>query len=159
MGSGSIDPRFLDLETSWSFVPRSLYPRLPLDRRLGGPQSQFGWRGEEKILPLPGLELRTLCRRACSQLLYRLSYSGRVLRKEITEFMEKKTQLHYKTRTNPFSMLIKLNSLKKYAYTESVLIQTNCFSAARNLIYDIGNIILPHKWDWKLIKNWTRNEV
>jgi hypothetical protein len=51
---GCIDPRFLDLGTSWrwvvSFTPLPLYPRYPLDRRLGGPQSQSGWRGEEKIL-------------------------------------------------------------------------------------------------------------
>jgi hypothetical protein len=48
MGSGCIDPHFLDLGTSWRWVvnltPRPLYsrgksPRYPLDRRLGGPQS------------------------------------------------------------------------------------------------------------------------
>jgi hypothetical protein len=37
-------------------------PRYPLDRRLGGPQNQSGRRGEEKILPLPGLEFRPLGR-------------------------------------------------------------------------------------------------
>jgi hypothetical protein len=46
---GCIDPRLLDLSTSWrwmvSFTSRSLYPRgkspqWPLDRRLGGPQSR-----------------------------------------------------------------------------------------------------------------------
>jgi hypothetical protein len=53
--SGCIDPLFLDLGTScrWvvSFTPRLLYPRYPLDRRLGGPQSQSRCRrcGEEKI--------------------------------------------------------------------------------------------------------------
>jgi hypothetical protein len=45
-----------------SFTPRSLYlqrksPRYPLDRRLGGLQSQSGSGGEEKnSQPLPGLE-------------------------------------------------------------------------------------------------------
>jgi hypothetical protein len=54
MGSGCIDPHFRDLGPSWrwvvSFTPRPLYPRYPLDRRLGGPQSQSGRSGEEKIL-------------------------------------------------------------------------------------------------------------
>jgi hypothetical protein len=53
-----------------SFTPRPLYPRgkcpwYPLDRRLGGHQSQSGRRGEKKILDptVPvlsrGLALRT----------------------------------------------------------------------------------------------------
>jgi hypothetical protein len=37
-----------------SFTPRPLYPRYPLDRRLGGPQSPYGRRGEEKILDPTG---------------------------------------------------------------------------------------------------------
>jgi hypothetical protein len=58
-GSGCIDPCFLDLSTNWRwvvrFTPQPLYPRgknpwYPLARRLGGPQSWSGWRGEEKIL-------------------------------------------------------------------------------------------------------------
>jgi hypothetical protein len=62
-GSGYIDPRFLGLGTSWrwvvSFTPLPLYlrgksPRYPLDRRLGGPQSRYGRRGEEKILDPTG---------------------------------------------------------------------------------------------------------
>jgi hypothetical protein len=32
------------------FTPLPLYPRYPLDRRLGGPQSRSGPREEEKIL-------------------------------------------------------------------------------------------------------------
>jgi hypothetical protein len=52
------DPCFLDLSTSWtwmvSFTPRMVYPQDPLDRRLGGPQSQSGQHGEEKILDPPG---------------------------------------------------------------------------------------------------------
>jgi hypothetical protein len=31
-------------------MPRPLYPRYPLDRRLGGPKIRSGRRGEEKIL-------------------------------------------------------------------------------------------------------------
>jgi hypothetical protein len=84
-GSGCIDLRILDLGTSWrwmvSFTPRPLYPlgkspRYPLDRRLDGPHSRSVRRGEEKILALPGLELRPLGRTACSQSLYRLRYPG-----------------------------------------------------------------------------------
>jgi hypothetical protein len=48
------DPRLLDLCTSlrWvvSFMPRPLYPRYPLDRRLGGPQSRSRRHGVVKIL-------------------------------------------------------------------------------------------------------------
>jgi hypothetical protein len=59
MGSECIDPRFLDLDTSWrwvgSFTPRLHYPRgksrrYPLARRLGGPQGQSARCEEEKIL-------------------------------------------------------------------------------------------------------------
>jgi hypothetical protein len=72
-GSGCMDLQYLDLGTSWrwvKFTPRPLYPqgkspRYPLDRRLGGPQSQSGWFREEKILhptgtrtPTPPLGLR-----------------------------------------------------------------------------------------------------
>jgi hypothetical protein len=62
-GSGCIDPRFLDLGTSWrlmvSFKPRPLYPRgkshrYPLDRRLGGPQSRSERHEEVNILALIG---------------------------------------------------------------------------------------------------------
>jgi hypothetical protein len=54
-GSWCIDPHFLDLSTSWrwvaSFTPLPLYPQeksswYPLDRRLRGPQSRSGRRGE-----------------------------------------------------------------------------------------------------------------
>jgi hypothetical protein len=53
LGSGCIDPRILDLGTSWSwvvsFTPRPLYhqrksPPYPLDKRLGGPQKRSGQR-------------------------------------------------------------------------------------------------------------------
>jgi hypothetical protein len=42
-----------------SFTPLPLYPRgkssrYPLDRRLGGPQSRSGQRGEEKVLDPTG---------------------------------------------------------------------------------------------------------
>jgi hypothetical protein len=35
-------------------LPRGKSPQYPLDRRLGGPQSPSGRRGEEKILDLTG---------------------------------------------------------------------------------------------------------
>jgi hypothetical protein len=54
MGSGYVDPRILDLGTSWRwvviFTPRPLYPRRKFPRR----HNQSGRRGKEKILPLPG---------------------------------------------------------------------------------------------------------
>jgi hypothetical protein len=65
--SGCIDPHFLDLGISWRWVDsstaRPLYPRgkspwYPLDRWLGGSQSRFGRRGEEKILD--STEIRNL---------------------------------------------------------------------------------------------------
>jgi hypothetical protein len=43
----------------WSASRPGRFPRYPLDRRLGGPQSRSGRCGEEKnLLPLPGIELR-----------------------------------------------------------------------------------------------------
>jgi hypothetical protein len=49
-------------------------PLYPLARRLGGPQSRFGRRGEEKILDPTGLELRPHRRLVRSQSLSRLRY-------------------------------------------------------------------------------------
>jgi hypothetical protein len=80
-GSGCIDPHFLELGISWSwlvsFTPLPLYPqgkspRYPLNRSLDGPQSRSGRCGEEKILTLPGLELRPFGRPARRQSLCRL---------------------------------------------------------------------------------------
>jgi hypothetical protein len=51
--SRCIDPRILDLGTSWcvvSFTPRRLNPWYPLDKRLGGPQNRSG-RRRENYLP------------------------------------------------------------------------------------------------------------
>jgi hypothetical protein len=45
-----------------SFTPRPLYTRYPLDRRLGGPQSRSGRRGEEKVLE-PGRAVAQAVRR------------------------------------------------------------------------------------------------
>jgi hypothetical protein len=66
-GSGGIAPGILWPGTSWrwvvSFMPQLLYlqgkrPWYPLDRRLGGPQSQSGHRVEEKnSQPLSGIDL------------------------------------------------------------------------------------------------------
>jgi hypothetical protein len=50
--------------------PRGKSPCHPLDRRLGGPQSRSGRRGEEELLILPALELGPLGRPARSQSLY-----------------------------------------------------------------------------------------
>jgi hypothetical protein len=67
-GSGCIDPHSLDLGTScrWvgGFTPLPLYPRgksprYPLDRRLSGPQSLSGQRGEEKVLDPTGTRTPT----------------------------------------------------------------------------------------------------
>jgi hypothetical protein len=52
------------------------YPRYPLDRRSGGPQSRSGRRGKKKFLTLPELELRPLGRPVSSQSVYRLRYPG-----------------------------------------------------------------------------------
>jgi hypothetical protein len=56
-GNRGIPPCILDFSTRWrwlvSFMPEPLHPQgkspwYPLDRRLGGPQSQSGHSGEEK---------------------------------------------------------------------------------------------------------------
>jgi hypothetical protein len=66
--SGSIDPYFLDLFTSWrrvvSLTPLPLYPQgkspqSPLDMRLGRLQNRSGKRGEEKILDSTGTRTLT----------------------------------------------------------------------------------------------------
>jgi hypothetical protein len=65
--SGGIALRILNLDTRWrwvvSFTSRPLYPRYPVDRRLGGPQRRCGREGEEKRLfhycpTPPGIEPR-----------------------------------------------------------------------------------------------------
>jgi hypothetical protein len=72
----------LDLGTRWSwvvsFTPRPLYPRTnrpwyPLERRLGGPQSQSGCYGEEKNLGLARIWTPAIQPRSPS--LYQLSYA------------------------------------------------------------------------------------
>jgi hypothetical protein len=65
VGNGYVDLRILDLDyldaniqlPASAALPPGKIPRYPLDRRLDGPQNQSRRRGEEKILPLPGLEL------------------------------------------------------------------------------------------------------
>jgi hypothetical protein len=63
IGGGGIAPRILDLGTRrrWvaSFAPRPLYPRYPLDRRLGGPQSRSGGCVVEIPSPCRDSNLRT----------------------------------------------------------------------------------------------------
>jgi hypothetical protein len=66
LGSGGIAPHIHDLGTGrrwavsftpWTFYTQGKNPWYPLDRRLGGPQSQSGCGGEEKnSQPLPRLE-------------------------------------------------------------------------------------------------------
>jgi hypothetical protein len=69
MGEWKYSSTILDLGTRcrwvFSFTLRLLYPRgsrprYPLARRLGGPQSRSGRRGEEKNLALPGIETRAV---------------------------------------------------------------------------------------------------
>jgi hypothetical protein len=58
-----------------SITPRLLYPRYPLDRRLGGPQSRSRRCGvQNNILPLPRVEPRLLGRPTRSTSLYRLRF-------------------------------------------------------------------------------------
>jgi hypothetical protein len=64
-----------------SFTPRPLYLggkslRYSLDRRLGGPQSRSGRRGEEIILDPTGTRTPTSRSPARSQSLYTLRYPG-----------------------------------------------------------------------------------
>jgi hypothetical protein len=79
-GSGCIDPRFLDLGTSWrwvvSFTLLPFYPwgnslRYPWHRRLGGPQIRYGQYVQCHFLTFQGLEIRPF-RVVCSQSLYQL---------------------------------------------------------------------------------------
>jgi hypothetical protein len=43
----------------WSASPQGKNPRYPLDRKLGGPQSRSGRRGEKKILDPTGTRTPT----------------------------------------------------------------------------------------------------
>lgn len=85
MGSGCLDLRFLDFYSRWtwffSFTPWSLYRRRkrhqhPLHRTPNGLERESEQYGEVNSLMLPGLELRSHVRQACSLSLYRLGYSG-----------------------------------------------------------------------------------
>jgi hypothetical protein len=74
MGGWRYSFTILDLGTRWRLVvsvkPLPLYPRYPLDRRLGGPQNRSGRCGEEQNLALPGVK-----RWPSNPSLYRLSCS------------------------------------------------------------------------------------
>jgi hypothetical protein len=64
-----------------SFRPRPLYPgeRAPGTNWIGGwvgPRTGLDDVERRKLLPLPGLELRTLCHPVRMQSLYRLRYPG-----------------------------------------------------------------------------------
>jgi hypothetical protein len=61
-----------------SFAHRPPYPpgkspRYPLSMRLDGPRADMDDTEKRKMSSLPGLELRSLCRPARGQWLYRLS--------------------------------------------------------------------------------------
>jgi hypothetical protein len=79
--SGCIDPRFLDLSTSWrwkvSLTPRQMNPRgkspvFHWIRVLVGPRAGLDDVEEREVLTLPELELRLLGHPPHSQSLYRL---------------------------------------------------------------------------------------
>jgi hypothetical protein len=93
--SGSRDPHFLDLGSSWRQVfsltlplyPRGKWPRYPMDRRLGGPQSRSARYGEGKILdptgartPVPRssnpelIAIPTALSRLCNRTIFDLIY-------------------------------------------------------------------------------------
>jgi hypothetical protein len=99
--SGCIDPRILDLGTNWkwvvSFTLRPLYPRIG---GWVGPRTGLDDVEKRKISPLP--ELRPRGRPAGSQSLYRLSYPG-----------------VYITR-NMWAKLRNATEFLRYAYTSSV---------------------------------------
>jgi hypothetical protein len=70
----------------WPLYPRGKISRYPLDRRLGGPQSRSGRRGEQKILYPTGTRNPTPCSSSpqpvaipttLSRLLAKPSYSDR----------------------------------------------------------------------------------
>jgi hypothetical protein len=73
--------------TTWkwvvSFMPWPLYPRYPLYRRLGGPHSPSGWRGERKILDPTGT--RTLTSRPSSPLPFAILTAHIVITYEIIQ--------------------------------------------------------------------------
>jgi hypothetical protein len=84
VGSGCIDPRFLNLCISWRRVCQLHAPAaLPPGERAPGTNWIGGWVGpragldnmeERKFLTLQGLELQFLCRPSRSQSQYRLSF-------------------------------------------------------------------------------------
>jgi hypothetical protein len=85
MGSGCIDPHFLDLDTSWrwvvSFTPRPLYtgegaPGTHWIRSCVGPRARLDVVEKRIFFTLPGLKLRPLSRPARNQSLYRLRCPG-----------------------------------------------------------------------------------
>jgi hypothetical protein len=83
-------------------LPPGKEPRYPLDRRLGGPQSRSGRRGEKKNLPLSGIEPRSPDRPARSQTLYCLRYRGSLDLSYISK--------HLPSPGNDFSIKMKQNS-------------------------------------------------
>jgi hypothetical protein len=106
MGSGCIDPHFLDLGTIWrwvvNFTPRPLY--LPPGERSPSTHWMGGWvdlRDDlddletRKFLAIPGLELQPLGHPARSQSLYRLCYPGCDLRHLISYLITEPATTRY----------------------------------------------------------------
>jgi hypothetical protein len=60
------------------FTPGKIVHQCSLDRRQGGLQKLSEAHGEEKNLPLPGLEILHLSRPDCSQSLYRLEREKKI---------------------------------------------------------------------------------
>jgi hypothetical protein len=75
---GCIDPRFLDLDTSWKwavrFTPRPLYPRYPLVGGRVGPRAGLDDMEKWKFLTLLRLELRIVGRPVDGQSQRKLRY-------------------------------------------------------------------------------------
>jgi hypothetical protein len=100
MVSGCIDPRFLDLGTSWRLVVSCKAGRFTPVEKAPGTYWIGGWVGprvglddveKRKFFTLPELELRPLGRPARTQSLYRLRYPvshlSQFLRKTISDLL------------------------------------------------------------------------
>jgi hypothetical protein len=113
MWNGCTDPRFLYCSTSCRQVVRSTSLLLTLGERApvpivyesGGPRVCLEEMQKGKFLTLPRLELRPLCRSACSQLLYQLCYPG-------SDFCTKWRSTNYRVSLQLIENKIKLGYMK-----------------------------------------------
>jgi hypothetical protein len=122
--------------------PRGKSPQYPLDRRLGGPQSQSGRHGEMKILAPTRAQTPTPGHPARSQSLYRLRYPGsrRMVILVICFAQNKISKIFPRTQQNicffvlwriEQAIYIASNTIKHSYETESVFCW--CCSAIRGL--------------------------